>query len=124
MMTNRVSEEKPTEPSQSAGRNSALMRQLNSALGSLSANQGKTESIAFFCECGLNACFTTIWKTKTEFDVAVEARESWILADGHRAAAPFPEELPSPGSCRATEPGPAIVYRTEMSSSSHERDDS
>ena len=88
------SQAEPAKASQTdrcAWRASALRRELNSTLGSIYANLGETEPIAFFCECGLNTCFATIWRTKTEFDATAEEGENWILADGHRASTPFHE---------------------------------
>jgi hypothetical protein len=82
------SEAVAAEPAGSAGRHSALMRELNNTLGSRSPGEDKAQLIAFFCECGLSGCFTAVWKTRTDFQATVEEGENWMLAEGHRASAP------------------------------------
>ena len=81
-----VLDAKQREAAQAGQRASTLMRGLNRNVRSFSARLHQTEPIAFFCECGMSTCFTTVWKTKTEFDSYVEGPEGWVLADGHRAS--------------------------------------
>lgn len=74
--------------SPTAGRASSLMRAVNTNLRSLSADLGRTERVAFFCECRLPGCFAVLWMTNPDFDATVEAGETWIVMPGHQPSEP------------------------------------
>lgn len=72
------------EAASTGERASTLMRAVNRNLRSLSAGIGRTEPVAFFCECRLSSCFAVLWMTNPEFDAAVAAGDTWIVLAGHR----------------------------------------
>ena len=107
MATKLVADDAPLEYATAPGmRASLLMRAVNTSMRVAVANV--RDPIAFFCECGSNACFVVCWMTRVDFDAHTRADAGWILSEGHDASEPWAEALygrRSPGRAWASPNG-------------------
>ena len=61
-------------------------RQVNEVIREALRDFPDAELIAFFCECGKERCYQTVWLTGPAYDEARAAPEWLALVHGHRAA--------------------------------------
>ena len=79
-----------------AGRESSLIRSVNSNLRQRSEALADSEPIAFFCECADASCYSPMWMTAATFDRTTDTAVGWLLLDGHKPSALWHRREPLP----------------------------
>ena len=87
-----------------AGRESRLIRSVNSNLRRRADVFASSERIAFFCECQNTVCYSPLWMSVAAFDATVADQTGWLLLDGHEASALWHPAEPLPTRTTASSP--------------------
>jgi hypothetical protein len=82
------------------------MHTVNSNLRQRSEAVDSSESIAFFCECQTPTCYSPVWLSVADFDLAVGRDAGWLLLAGHQPSALWHrmEPLPTRKTARPARP--------------------
>jgi len=88
------------------------MRRVNTSVRERTGAFGRSDPIAFFCECAALSCCAVVWMAGLDFAAKTDDRQGWLLARGHEPPAEPPvvsRQAVTPQSRAA--PGPMTAMR-------------